>query len=86
MPKSGEVKCLGCSRWLLISGIQTHLRCTQECKMKYSQSAFSKLLELCEAEKKKKTSERKAKNYQTLKQQKNVVVRQSLFSKNVMSN
>ena len=78
MPKSGEVKCLGCSRWFLIRGIQTHLRSTEECKIKYSQSAFSKLLELCDAEKKMKTSDRKAKHYQKLKQQKNVVVRKSL--------
>ena len=71
MPSSGEVKCLGCSKWFLISGIQAHLQHAQKCKIEYSSSSFKKLKELCEAQKRKNISERKAKNYKKLKEQKN---------------
>ena len=67
MPQSGETKCLGCSQYFLISGIQAHLRQRQECKNKFSPKAFNDLIELCQAETKKKTSKRKALAYQKQK-------------------
>ena len=67
MPKSGEVKCFGCSKFFLIRGIQTHLRYKPECKAKFSTRALNNLNELCEAETKKKISQRKANNYQSVK-------------------
>ena len=73
MPKSGEVKCFGCSKFFLISGIQAHLRHNQECKNKFSLKAYNNLKELCEAQKKKNVSSRKAKNYQNQKCQENTV-------------
>ena len=86
MPASGEVKCLGCSRWFRIRSVQTHLNWSHQCRMKYSQSAYSKLIELCEAEKKKKISDRKARNYQNLNQQKKVTAHVSKSDDSSVSN
>ena len=69
MPQSGEVKCLGCSEFFIISGIQNHLRQSAECKKKFSLKAFNELKILCEAQKKKHISERKALAYQKKKHQ-----------------
>ena len=75
MPKSGEVKCVGCSKFFLIRGIQTHLRHQPKCEAKFSKKALNDLNELCEAQKKKNISERKAKSYQSVKlKEKNLVI------------
>ena len=50
-----------------LSGIQTHIRKNEGCRLKYSKKALNDLIELCEAQKKRNVSDRKAKNYQNLK-------------------
>ena len=52
-----------------LRGIQSHIRQNEGCRLKYSKKALNDLMELCEAQKKRNISDKKAKNYQNLKLQ-----------------